>query len=128
MYLEFKKLDNSQKLVESLITFLKEHKLNINETKTKTNISTLPYSQINSSDCYLGLPFSQTKNEYIEECVKMFQNKYYQIEVEDIIDILENNEHKKIKKEIIGFFNYKLHGLKIFGVDEINVLQILKDY
>mgnify|MGYP001329191930 CR=1 FL=1 len=58
----------------------------------------------------------------------MFRNKYYDINIDNIIDILESDVHDKIKKEIKGFFNYKLYGLKNFGIDEIDVLGILKSH
>ena len=58
----------------------------------------------------------------------MFKSKYYDIEVDDIIDIIESEDYDKVRREIIGFFNYKLYGLKHFGKDEINVLNILKNY
>ena len=128
MYLEFKDITNCYKLVESLIKYLNNYNLVINKDKTKTNIKDLPYSQINESDCYLGLPFSVIEKNYISECIEMFKVKYYDIEVDDIIDILESEEYIKVKREILGFFNYKLYGLKHFGKEEINVLSILKNY
>lgn len=128
MYLEFKDTKNSYQLTESLIKFLNKHKLIINTSKTKTNIEELPYSKIDKTECYLGMPFALNKNDYIEECVEMFKDKYYDIDVADMIDILESESHAKIKKEIKGFFNYKLYGLKNFENGEINVLEILKSY
>ena len=128
MYLEFIDTSNCQYLVNSLIELLASHNLIINESKTKTNIETLPYSQIEKSDCYLGLPFANDKNEYIDECIKMFKDRYYNISVEDIIDILENDDHKRVRKEIMGFFNYKFYGLNKFEKIDINVLDILKEF
>jgi len=128
MYLEFKDTSNAQELVESLIEYLNNSKLMINTGKTKTNIDGLPYDKINKSDCYLGMPFALNEKDYIEECLAMFKDRYYDIEVENIIDILESDDHIKIRREILGFFNYKLYGLKTFGRDEINVLAILKFY
>ena len=58
----------------------------------------------------------------------MFNDKYYDIDVADMIDILESDDHAKVRKEILGFFNYKLYGLKNFNREEINVLEILKFY
>ena len=128
MYLEFNDTKNSLYVVQSLINFLEKHNLIINETKTKTNIESLPYSQIGKSDCYLGLPFASDKNNYINECIKMFKERYYDISVEDIIDILKSDTQKKVKREILGFFNYKLYGLKKFEDLDINVLSILEEY
>lgn len=121
MYLEFKKTNNSLRLVESLIKYLKKYKLMVNQEKTKTNILSLPYSKINKSDCYLGMPFSENKKDYIEECIKMFNNKYYDINQNEIIMILKSEDYPKVKKEIIGFFNYKFYGLD----EELNILSIL---
>lgn len=128
MYLEFKDTKNVFQLVESLIKYLNEHKLVINTSKTKTNLDALPYDKINKSDCYLGMPFALNEKEYIEECIFMFKNKYYDIGVENMIDILESEDNMKVRKEILGFFNYKLYGLKNFGKNEIDVLELLKLY
>ena len=128
MYLEFKDTKNAFQLVKSLIKYLNDHKLVINTSKTKTNIDNLPYDKINKSECYLGMPFALNEKDYIEECIFMFKDKYYDIEVENMIDILESEEHMKVRKEILGFFNYKFYGLKNFGKNEINVLGILKFY
>ena len=128
MYLEFNETENSIQIINSLITYLEEYGLIINKDKTKTNIDTLPFSQINKSDCYLGLPFAKTKKEYIEECIKLFNNKYYQINIKEILEILEKDESDKIRREIIGFFNYKLYGLLNFGYTEINVKDILNEF
>jgi len=126
MYLEFNDTSNSYYLTESLIKYLNSFNLIINESKTKTNIKELPYSQLDKSDCYLGLSFAEDKNSYINECIKMFNQKYYDIEPKDIVDILENNTNPRVRKEILGFFNYKLYGLKKFNQEEIDVLKILK--
>ena len=128
MYLEFNDTSNSLFLVDSLIKFLKKYNLIINESKTKTNIETLPYSQIEKSDCYLGLPFADNKEDYIAECVKMFNDRYYNLTVDEIVDIIKNDD-RKVRKEIIGFFNYKLYGLKKFEKNlEIDVLNILDNF
>ena len=129
MYIELSDTSDSLELINSLISFLKKFNLIINESKTKTNITNLPYSQIEDSDCYLGMPFAKKYDDYIKECIRMFNEKYYQITSDDIIDIIESdNSKKKIKNEIIGFFNYKLYGLKKFNDSDIDVLAILKGY
>ena len=128
IYLEFKDTICAFQLVESLIKYLNDNELVINSSKTKTNIDNLPYDKINKSECYLGMPFVLNEKEYIEECIFMFKDKYYDIEVKNMIDILESKEHVKVRKELLGFFNYKFYGLKNFGKNEINVLEILKFY
>ena len=127
MYLEFENTIDSLKYINSLVSFLKNNELIINEDKTKTNIDTLPFSQINKTDCYLGLPFARNKKEYISECIKMFNEKYYDISKSNIIEILEEDKFPQIKREIYGFFNYKFYGLKNFNLNNIDVLDILKN-
>ena len=34
----------------------------------------------------------------------------------------------KVRRQITGFFNYKLHGLKLFGRNNLDVLDTLKEY
>jgi len=126
MYLEFENISNSKFLVESLIEYLESYGLIINQSKTKTNIEILPYSKIDKTDCYLGLPFANDREDYIDECVKMFQGRYYNITREEIVDILKKNENTKVRKEILGFFNYKFYGLKLLGEKEVDVLGILE--
>lgn len=128
MYLEFNDTKNSLQIINSLISYLEEYGLIINKDKTKTNIDSLPFSQINKSDCYLGLPFAKTKKEYVEECIKLFNNKYYKINIKEILEILKKEDSDKVKKEIIGFFNYKLYGLLNFGYTEINIKDILSEF
>ena len=126
MYLEFKKLDRVEELVKSLVDFLRTKNLIINEKKTKTNIESLDYPKLEGSDCYLGIPFAKNKKDYLNECLTQFRNRYYELNIDEIIDILEGEDNLKVRKEILGFFNYKLYGFKVFGETEINVLDILK--
>ena len=126
IYLEFSNTIDSFKYIDSLVKFLKENGLIINEDKTKTNIDSLPYIQINKSDCYLGLPFARNIKDYINECIKMFNEKYYNITKPQIIEILKEEKFPNIKKEIYGFFNYKFYGLKNFNINDIDVLVILE--
>lgn len=128
MYLEFIETKNSLQIIKSLISYLESYGLIINQEKTKTNITFLPFSKIDKTDCYLGLPFARNKKDYILECIKLFQKKYYDINIVEIINILEKNTNEKVKKEIIGFFNYKLYGLLNFQVKEIDVLNIFKSF
>jgi hypothetical protein len=130
MYLEFSDITRSDYLVRSLINYLKDNDFIINESKTKTNIEELQYSKINCSDCYLGLPFANNDRRYVEECVIMFKNRYYDISIKNMINILESDKDKniKVRRQILGFFNYKLHGLKLFGRNNLDVLDTLKEY
>ena len=127
LYLEFNCTDKSLEHINSLIAYLESYDLIINKEKTKTNIVHLPFSQIDKSDCYLGLPFCSNKKDYILECINLFQEKYYKLNIKQLIDIVEDDS-SKVKKEIIGFFNYKLYGLLNFDFKEIDVLEILKFY
>lgn len=126
IYLEFNKLDRAKELVKSLVDYLATKNLIINELKTKTNINSLNYPQLDGSDCYLGIPFAKNKKDYLNECITQFSNRYYELNINEIIDILESEDYTNVRKEILGFFNYKLYGFKIFGEEEINVLDILK--
>lgn len=130
MYLEFSDITRCDYLVRSLINYLKDNDFIINESKTKTNIEELQYSKIDCSDCYLGLPFANNDRRYVEECVIMFKNRYYDISIKNMINILESDKDKniKVRKQITGFFNYKLHGLKLFGRNNLDVLDTLKEY
>lgn len=121
IFLTFKNLKKADILVKSLINYLEEFKLIVNKDKTKTNIQHLDYPKITNSDCYLGLPFADNKMDYINECINMFKKKYYNIEKNDIIKILTSDDYPNEKKQILGFFNYKLYGLNT----EVNVLNIL---
>jgi len=130
MYLEFSDITRCNYLVRSLISYLKDNDFIINESKTKTNIEELPYSKIDSSDCYLGLPFANNDKRYVEECVIMFKNRYYDISIKDMINIIKSDKDKniKVRRQIIGFFNYKFNGLKLFGKDNLDVLDTLIEY
>jgi hypothetical protein len=130
MYLEFSDITRCDYLVRSLINYLKDNDFIINESKTKTNIEELQYSKIDCSDCYLGLPFANNDRRYVEECVIMFKNRYYDISIKNMINILESDKDKniKVRRQILGFFNYKLHGLKLFGRNNLDVLDTLKEY
>ena len=57
----------------------------------------------------------------------MFNEKYYDISKSNIIEILEEDKFPQIKREIYGFFNYKFYGLKNFNLNNIDVLDILKN-
>lgn len=127
MFLEFKKLDKVNYLIDSLFDILNKYHFIVNKSKTLTNINGLDFPIIKDNDCYLGLPFSRTKEQYISNCIELFQNRYYNISKEQIVEILQNDDYPKVRKEILGFFNYKLYGLKLFDYDEINVLEILND-
>ena len=87
----------------------------------------LDYPKIKDSDCYLGLPFADTKKRYIEICIELFNNRYYKIDKNEIIELIENKKFPKVRREILGFFNYKLYGLKLFDCESIDVLNILKN-
>lgn len=131
MYLEFEEENESKDLVESLIRFLGDNNLIINESKTKTNIESLPYSKITKSDCYLGLPFAKTKKDYIIECIKMFNERMKfvdYINANEIIKILDSDDYEDEKKKINGFFNYKFYGLKNPDESSIDIINILKSF
>jgi len=125
MFLEFKKLDKVDYLINSLFNILTEYNFIVNKNKTLTNIDNLGFPIIKDNDCYLGLPFSSSEEKYILNCIELFQNRYYNITRDEIVEILKNDDNPKVRKEILGFFNYKLYGLKLFDYDEIDVLEIL---
>lgn len=127
MFLEFNSLDKCKYLIDSLFKFLSDNKFVVNKQKTLTNINILDYPKIKDTDCYLGLPFADTKKRYIEICIELFNNRYYKIDKNEIIELIENKKFPKVRREILGFFNYKLYGLKLFDYESIDVLNILKD-
>ena len=127
MFLEFFKNDRIEYLVKSLFDFLEKYNFKINKDKTLTNIDILDFTKIKDSDCYLGLPFADSKEKYIDICIDQFNKRYYNINLEDIITILKSDDFEKNKKEIFGFFNYKFYGLKNFDIEKIDVLSILEN-
>jgi len=127
MFLEFKSLERVEYLINSLFNMLTEYKFIVNKSKTLTNINGLGFPLIEENDCYLGLPFASNKDTYISNCIDLFKNRYYDITKKEIVDILKSENYPKVKKEILGFFNYKLHGLKLLDYEKIDVLEILDE-
>jgi hypothetical protein len=127
MFLEFESLDKVDYLINSLFNILTEYKFIVNKNKTLTNIESLDFPIIKENDCYLGLPFARSKEKYISNCIELFQDRYYKISKEEIVEILKSDDNPKVRKEILGFFNYKLYGLKLFDYDEIDILKILEN-
>ena len=103
MFLEFKKLDRVEYLVNSLFNILDEYNFVVNKSKTLTNIEELNFPIIEEKDCYLGLPFANDKKTYISNCIELFQNRYYRINKDEIIEILKSDKYPKQRKEILGF-------------------------
>lgn len=132
IFIEFLSTDCYSEVTESLINYLAKYNLKVNPNKTKTNIISLPYSQITSSDTYLGLPFANNVKTYIKECIVMYQNKHNKSTAKQLIDILLDENQQLMHKRINGFFNYKFYGLNRFNDNlfdkETTVLTILLLY
>ena len=132
IFIEFLSTNCYSEITESLINYLDRYNLKVNPNKTKTNIVSLPYSQLTSSDTYLGLPFANSVKTYIKECITMYQNKHHNKTAKQLVEILLDKDQVLIHKTINGFFNYKFHGLNRFNDKlfdkETDVLTILLLY
>ena len=132
IFIEFLSTDCYSEITESLINYLDRYNLKVNPNKTKTNIVSLPYSQLTSSDTYLGLPFANSVKTYIKVCITMYQNKHHNKTAKQLVEILLDKDQVLIHKTINGFFNYKFYGLNRFNDElfdkETDVLTILLLY
>jgi hypothetical protein len=115
IFIEFLSTDCYSEITESLINYLGRYNLKVNPNKTKTNIVSLPYSQLASSDTYLGLPFANSVKTYIKECITMYQNKHHNKTAKQLVEILLDKDQVMMHKTINGFFNYKFYGLNRFN-------------
>jgi hypothetical protein len=95
--------------------------INVNKSKISPNLkSQISIPLIKSGDFYLGIPFSDSIKNYLDICLKQFRKRHIDISYKDIkkIIILEGIDyHSELMKKINGFFQYKLYGLKKYGLD-----------
>jgi hypothetical protein len=115
IYLKFINKEQANTIVNSLIQFLLEYKLNINKSKCKTDAKLnidIP-NKLKPTDFYLGIPFTRNINLYGQIILKEFQTKKLNWNWKQIYDELNKDNSKEDnvlenQRIIIGFMNYKL--------------------
>lgn len=105
------------------------YKINDSKSKVSPNLRIkIDLPVIKSGDFYLGLPFSDSIKQYLDICLKQFQDRHINIDYQDIkkVFMFKGIEYQdEICGKIKGFFQYKLFGLKKYNLDvdsEQNIL------
>ena len=115
IYLKFINKEQANSIVNSLIRFLSEYKLNVNKSKCKTyaNLDVDIPNKLKPTDFYLGIPFTRNINLYGELILREFQTKKINWNWRQIYNELNKDNSKEVnvlenQRIIIGFMNYKL--------------------
>ena len=125
-------------IIYKFINMLNYYGFVINKKKCKISpdLELDIFNKIKSGDYYLGLPFSSKPKEYLDFCLKEFQERHIDINYEDIKKIIKldklkvYNKSSLIVNKIRGFFQYKLHGLKKYNLDNSfeNIINLIDKY
>ena len=118
--------EKKQIIYDNLINILLYNRYKINKDKCKcsNNLSIANVNCLKDGDLYLGLPFSSSIKNYLEIIFNQFQKRHIDITFKDINRVLKIKKIygdltylSEITKKINGFFQYKLYGLKKYGLE-----------
>ena len=109
IYIKLNNLNIKDPLVISLIDILQKYKFKVNFEKCKAdaNLQLDFFTNLQENDMYLGIPFTRNIKLYSDIILKKY-NKYETYK--SIYDKLKNENHLE-RKQIFGYFNYKLKPL-----------------
>ncbi len=114
IFIKVLELDKTHQIINSLIDFLTEYKLNVNSNKSKADkkLQLDNLSNLKPTDFYLGIPFTRDIKLYGKLILHEFNIKKLNWNWERIYDELckdvSNNIVMENQRVIIGFMNYKL--------------------
>ena len=109
IYLKIINQNIKDTLVITLVDTLQSFKLKVNFEKCKADskLNLNFFTELEETDMYLGIPFTRDIKKYTDLMLKKYgNNETYK----SIYDKLKSDNHPE-RKQIVGFFNYKLKPL-----------------
>ena len=113
IYMKLIQLTKTNEIITSLITFIATYGLYINKIKSKADKNLgLEMPELNSTDYYLGIPFTRDIQLYGDLLLKEFQIRHSRkLSWSDMYYILMNKNYTEDQSIVLGFLNYKLRPL-----------------
>jgi len=122
IYMKIFQLTKTTEIVTSLISFIETYGLYINKNKSKADKKLeLEMPKLNSTDYYLGIPFTRDIELYGELLLKEFQIRHSRkLTWNDMYYILMNKNYTEDQSIVLGFLNYKLRPLIDFDNEQLD--------